>query len=111
MMPEVRAATRNGDSVRLVLFVPAGLPFFADHFPGFPILPGVVQIDWAVRLARRYFAGVETSFGVDGFKCRAPVRPETELTLELAHDSQRSSLRFAYAAGERPISSGTVVFR
>ena len=109
MMPEVRAATRDGRSVTLRLFVPRTLEHFDGHFPGFPILPGVLQIDWAVRLARQHFERLSESYGVDGFKCRAPVLPETELVLTLECEPGR--LRFAYGDGSRTVSSGTVLFR
>jgi 3-hydroxymyristoyl/3-hydroxydecanoyl-(acyl carrier protein) dehydratase len=109
--PEVVSETREGDKVSMVLFVPATLGHFAGHFPGFPILPGVVQVDWAVRLARRHFGRLQESYGIDAFKCRAPVPPQTRLTLELAYDEPRSALRFAYADPRRPVCSGTVLFR
>jgi 3-hydroxymyristoyl/3-hydroxydecanoyl-(acyl carrier protein) dehydratase len=109
MMPEVKSETRDGDTVTVQLFVPATLEHFSGHFPGFPILPGVVQIDWAVRLARRHFGGLQASYGLDAFKCRSPVLPETHLTLSLACEPGR--LRFAYTDAERAISSGTVLFR
>ena len=111
MMPEVQSETRDGDTVTVQLFVPATLEHFPGHFPGFPLLPGVVQIDWAVRLARRHFGGLQASYGLDAFKCRAPVLPETRLTLELACDAARKSLRFAYTDPRRSVCSGTVLFR
>ena len=109
MMPEVRDTMREGRTVTLRLFVPRALEHFDGHFPGLPILPGVLQIDWAVRLARKHFERLTESYGVDGFKCRAPVRPETELVLTLECDPGR--LRFAYVDGVRTVSSGTVLFR
>lgn len=111
MMPDVLSETRDGDNVRMVLYVPATLVHFAGHFPGLPILPGVVQVDWAVRYARRHFGRLAESYGVDALKCRAPVLPQTRLTLDLAYDESRSSLRFAYADPRRPVCSGTVLFR
>jgi len=113
MMPEVRGARRDGTTVILRLFVPRSLEHFDGHFPGVPILPGVLQIHWAVHLARQHFEPLSGSYGVDSFKCRAPVLPETELVLTLERD--RGRLRFAYARlysdGSRTVSSGTVLFQ
>ena len=109
--PVVESETRDSDTVRLVLYVPQTLVHFAGHFPGFPILPGVVQVDWAIRYARQHFGRLAASYGLDAFKCRAPVVPETRLTLQLVCDESRASLRFSYADPRRPVCSGTVLFR
>jgi 3-hydroxymyristoyl/3-hydroxydecanoyl-(acyl carrier protein) dehydratase len=111
MMPELLEESRAGDRLTIRLRVPPGLDLFNGHFPGFPIVPGVVQIDWAVRLARRHFARLEECIGVDAFKCRAPVLPGARLLLALGYEAAGPRLDFAYSQADQPVSSGTILFR
>ena len=107
-MPQTLSETRSGDSATCRLRVPAALEHFAGHFPGFPILPGIVQLDWAVRLARRHFEGLDQSYGIDNLKCQALVFPEAELTLELRRDA--GGLHFRFLDQARVYSSGKILF-
>lgn len=50
--PELRGLDRQpGQRVRATLQVPAAAPFFADHFPRRPVLPGTLLLDSQIRLA------------------------------------------------------------
>jgi 3-hydroxymyristoyl/3-hydroxydecanoyl-(acyl carrier protein) dehydratase len=110
-MPEVLGESRKGERATYRLRVPASLVHFRDHFPSYPLLPGVVQLDWAVRLARLSFGGLEESRGFDNFKCRAPISPDTELELVLTHDAARHRVKFEYTDAARGVvSSGTMFF-
>jgi 3-hydroxymyristoyl/3-hydroxydecanoyl-(acyl carrier protein) dehydratase len=108
LLPEILSATADGSTATYRIRVPPALEHFKGHFPGFPILPGIVQLDWAVRLARRHFAGLEDSTGVDNFKCQALVFPDAELTLELRRED--SGLHFRYYDAQRTYSSGKILF-
>ena len=108
LMPQTLSSSVNGSTVTYRLRVPPALEHFRGHFPGFPILPGIVQLDWAVRLGRLHFAGLEASTGVDNFKCQALVFPEAELTLELRREE--SGLHFRYFDAQRTYSSGKILF-
>ncbi len=63
------------------------LPVFAGHFPGNPLLPGVLQIDWAITAAAEAFSGLpDTAFsGMSRIKFKSPVRPGARLELSLTH--------------------------
>ncbi len=110
-MPEVLFERRDGDTATCRLRLAPTLEHFRDHFPRYPILPGVVQLDWAVRFARRHFTPLDESYAFDNFKCRAPVGPGVELELRLKHDAARRSVKFEYTDPARGVvCSGTVLF-
>lgn len=109
-LPEWRLIERDAAQARLALVVPAGHPCFAGHFPGRPILPGVVQIDWAIRLAELNLGGCAPFYGLGPVKFMRVIGPGAELALELRRDAERGSLSFSYAEGDTTCSSGRVLF-
>lgn len=108
---EVLAQFVHDDVLHYELRVPATLVHFAGHFPGLPILPGVVQIDWAIALGADEWPDVRTIASIERLKFMAPVPPGAILRLTLAHDAARRRMRFAFRFGERDSASGAVVYR
>jgi len=91
--------------------VPYDLAIFNGHFPTLPILPGVVQVDWAVGIARVHLH-VDGQFkGITATKFRRLVRPGMELALTLEHRPEPGELRFEYLLGDAMASTGRVLFR
>ena len=106
--PLVRAVRHAGSAVELDLFIPRALEFFPDHFPRLGILPGVVQIDWAIGFGRRHL-GVAGDFrGLRNLKFVSPILPDTALTLALA--AAPGALSFAYRDADKAYSSGRALF-
>lgn len=58
--------------------VPTDHPAFDGHFPGQPILPGVVLLDQAVLAAQQHFPAHRCRH-IDQGKFLQPVRPGTRL--------------------------------
>ncbi len=52
-----RVLDRDGDSLTGVKAVTASEEYLADHFPGFPVLPGVMMLEALVQAARLFVAG------------------------------------------------------
>lgn len=108
-LPEVTAEQPgDGGGIRLVLHIPETLYWFQGHFPGRPILPGVVQLDWALHFAR-------VRLGLDlpaarkfQVKYTAVVEPRQILELDLLHDAAKGRVVFAYRRDGGNVSSGTV---
>lgn len=110
-MPIIRSETPTADGgITLQLFVPADLSLFGGHFPGFPLLPGVAQIDWAARLGIARFAIGDRFSRLLNIKFPKPVRPDSELSLTLAWDAARRHLTFSYSSPLGCHASGKIEF-
>ena len=107
---ELLASWRSDDALHYELRVPPTLAHFDGHFPGLPILPGVVQIDWAARLAGREMPATREIRSIEHLKFKAPVPPGAVLALRIAHDPVRGCTRFAFRCGGRECTSGVLVY-
>ncbi|WP_144155920.1 AMP-binding protein [Paraburkholderia sp. BCC1885] len=108
---ELLAEVQSGNEFVYELHVPDTLVHFAGHFPGLPILPGVVQVDWAIRFAAAHVPAAGSPASIDRLKFMAPVPPGALLKLTLAHDAARQRIQFTYRLGERDCASGVIVYR
>jgi 3-hydroxyacyl-[acyl-carrier-protein] dehydratase len=88
------------------LLVPTDHPAFDGHFPGAPLLPGVVLLDEMLRAVEAGGRGGDWSISTAKFL--QPVRPGEALTLE--HEAlANGALRFAIRSAGRPVATGTLV--
>jgi len=113
LLPEVTAvnfAGGNPNHVTLDLHVTPDIAHFAGHFPGAALLPGVVQVDWAVFFARRHLALTGHFSALENLKFLGVILPGTKLQLSLTWDAARQRLEFAYATPQRKYSTGRILF-
>lgn len=62
-------------ATEFVWAVPADHPAFAGHFPGRPIVPGVVLLDQALRFAEQGLARPPAGWQIGNAKFLSPVGP------------------------------------
>ncbi len=79
----------SADRIVAVKQVTAAEEYLGDHFPGFPVLPGVMMIEAMVQAARRLLERREAGGrlvlgGVRGLKYGGMVRPGDALRVEVA---------------------------
>ena len=91
------------------LSIPPDLAYFSGHFPTSPVLPGVVQVDWAISLGQQLLDLPPRFAGMEVLKFQQLVRPGDTLELTLRFDPERSTLHFAYRNATAPCSSGRIV--
>lgn len=89
------------------LLVAADHPSGAGHFPGRPIVPGVVLLAEALAAIAQSSGRGPERWTVSNVKFLHPVVPGTALTL--AHDERPGGgVRFEIRAGERVVASGAL---
>jgi len=106
---EERIIQKTETSVSLEFSIPDTSPYFDGHFPGFPILPAVAQVELALRFASKYFG---TSIGVSEIrkiKFSNLIRPFNPLVLTIDKKEKNISFKINSPSGETVYSRGTMV--
>lgn len=92
----------------LTLQIDPQLICFSGHFPHYPLLPGVTQIDWAIFYGKKllntggHFAGMEV------IKFQEPILPASIIELTLTWDAAKQKLHFCYHSASGQHSSGRI---
>lgn len=87
--------------------VPVTHPAFAGHFPGRPILPGVVLLDQAIRLAAGVLSPGVSIQGLGNAKFFQPVAPGTHLVFRFP-PATASTQAFEILTGDQRVASGSL---
>ena len=102
--------TESASELTFDLVISPELSYFAGHFPQQAVLPGVVQVHWAVELTRQYL-------NLSGFselrqvKFSNMILPECALRLNLKQQTGKQSVRFRYSDQAQQYSTGSIYFR
>jgi len=85
-----RVLEQDDQRIVAVKHVTSAEEYLLDHFPSFPILPGVMMLEVMVQAARRLAAGVQPAHGrhvlgaVRALKYGAMIRPGDALRVEVS---------------------------
>lgn len=81
------------DFVERACIVPEDLSCFAGHFPGNPMVPGVLQVDWALDMVGEYLASVPEVSVIESLKFSTLLRPGNAFRLTVRFKAGRLYLR------------------
>ena len=107
-LPDVLKRTGTRSGVEYELRVARNLKWFDGHFPGNPILPGIIQIHWAIHFGGSMGFKPGGFKGIQRVKFKEIVRPDTILLLHLK--SKPGKLVFSFISGSSLHSEGTIEF-
>ncbi|OSM94420.1 MULTISPECIES: 3-hydroxyacyl-ACP dehydratase FabZ family protein [Lonsdalea] len=113
MLPVEISRTTHESQAELMLRADERLFWFRGHFPQQPLLPGIAQLDWAMRYGVEILAPQWRFCAVESLKFQRPVLPGNTLRLTLNWKEDKRQLAFCYhivrARGdELPASNGKI---
>lgn len=92
------------------IYLPESSIYFQGHFPGNPILPGIAQVDLAIHHACHFYGlKPNTIAQIKQIKFCKLIKPETNLTLQLA--KEETKIKFKFVIGEQVCSSGVLMLK
>jgi hypothetical protein len=107
-LPAILWSSVEPTTAEYLLQVLPGLSWFAGHFPEQPVLPGVVQIDWAMLFAADLRFKAADFCGIPRVKFNAVILPDYILRLSLTKTAH--GLRFVFASNRGVHSQGLIGF-
>ena len=104
--PEFLAERRGDFHHEFDLRVPEHLAVWPGHFPEFFVVPGVLQLDWVLRIASDRLGLVGVPRRIEALKFKKPLRPQQLLTLSLDVAVDRRVVDFEMAGTSEVFSTG-----
>ncbi len=102
----------SGDGwLELRLRVPENLCYLEGHFDDFPVVAGVVQLEWIHELAGELLGAPPAITRMEQIKFHQLLRPGQTFSARLDHDPERSRVAYVLHDGETRFASGRMVLR
>ncbi|MDO9364880.1 MAG: hypothetical protein Q8K83_09025 [Methylotenera sp.] len=93
---------------QIPLKIPADHPAFAGHFPGSPIVPGVVLLDEAIHAIVADTGLTVTAWQISSVKFLSPLKPGEAVMIE--HEQlANGTIKFEVLEASRQIVIGSLV--
>ena len=97
-------------NVERTLTIAKDHPALAGHFPGHPIVPGVLVLDEVIETLKHLHGDAVVVTELPAVKLSSPLRPEEPLLITIESEGSSAAV-FACRVGSRLIASGSIRFR
>lgn len=88
------------NSAELLLRIDPEISYFKGHFDDYPILAGVVQLDWAIHYGKTLLGAHGSFSGMEVIKFQQPILPNDTVLLTLKWNAEKQKLYFWYTSGD-----------
>ena len=109
-LPPVLSWIKEDSRHRLLLNVLPHMDCFRGHYPGNPILPGVIQVHWAVGVSMGLFGFASLPADIKRLKFKNIVQPPRVIELDLRR-SAANLVNFQFSSAGRIHSMGSLAFK
>lgn len=99
--PEILSHHEEENLIELILRIPENLAYLEGHFDNSPLVPGVVQLHWAIIYGNKYFHLNPTTDDLrvhqaSQIKFSHPILPNQQIKLVLTHSPDKKTINFNY---------------
>lgn len=101
---------KQNEIITLFGKVPLDLIYFEGHFAHFPLVPGVIELQWIIDQIRRLFEIQNHILRVDNLKFQKFLRPNDDIVLILKWEKEKSRVVFQLKTEDEMCASGSVIF-
>ncbi|WP_086933108.1 hypothetical protein [Agarilytica rhodophyticola] len=108
--PQFVSVQEQENGCGLTIDVNQNVRWFEGHFPGQPVLAGVVQTHWAAELGKFIFSIEEDFQRIDNLKFQNVIMPPLTIVLKLEFLSEKNALKFKFYDDDCTYSEGKIVF-
>ena len=97
-------------NIEISLSIPHDIIFFEGHFQNYPVLAGVVQVDWVIHFAKQYFSLNKIQItNIDQLKFTQVILPNSQIMLNILIENQ--NILFKYYTNNTAFSSGKIIYK
>jgi 3-hydroxymyristoyl/3-hydroxydecanoyl-(acyl carrier protein) dehydratase len=97
-------------SVERMVTITKDHPALPGHFPGHPVVPGVVVLDEVIETLKQRYGDSLIVTGLPAVKLSSPLKPEEPLSITI-ESVDRETAAFTCRVGSRLVASGSIRFR
>lgn len=87
--------TTNSNEAKITFTLQDSLFYLKGHFKAQPILPGVIQLGWAIHFAKELFK-ISTKNDMPQVKFTQPIMPNDKIVLSVKLNRKMNNFTFEY---------------